>query len=178
MQANYPVAIDWIHFPLHPDTPEAGLELADLFRGRDIQPMQRAMAERMRDAGLAYGDRSRTYNSRLAQELAKWAVTQAGGSAIHDALFRTYFVDGNNLASIGVLVDVAAGIGLDAAAARQVLEQRSFSPQVERDWQTSRELGITGVPAFLADNQLLVGCQPYAVLEKYIQYVQKLNSRS
>lgn len=138
--------------------------------------MQKMMAERMHDAGLPYGDRSRTYNSRLAQELAKWAVTQTGGSTIHEALFRAYFVDGRNLAMIDVLVDIATGIGLDAAAARQVLEQRSFSPQVEQDWQMSRQLGITGVPTFLAGNQILVGCQPYPVLEKYLRYIQQLSA--
>ena len=169
------MVIDWIHFPLHPDTPAQGLELAELFRGRDLESMQKVMQERMRDAGLAYGERSRTYNSRLAQELAKWAVTQAGGGAIHAALFRAYFVYDLNLASIDALVDIAAGIGLDAAAASQVLEQRSFSPQVERDWHLSRELGITGVPAFLAGNQLLVGCQPFPVLEEFVRYVQELN---
>ena len=153
-----------------------GLDLAELFRGRDIEPMQKMMRERMRAAGLAYGDRSKTYNSRLAQELAKWADTQAGGAAIHGALFRAYFVEDRNLAHIDVLVDIAAGAGLDADMARQVLEQRTFSPQVDRDWQWARELGISGVPTFLAGNQALVGCQPYDVLERYIQFVQDQGS--
>ena len=153
-----------------------GLALSELFRGRDIEPMQKMMRERMQAEGLAYGDRSMTYNSRLAQELGKWSDTQDGGSAIHTALFRAYFVDGKNLADIDVLVDTATTAGLDADAARQVLEQRTFSPQVDRDWQLARELGVTGVPTFLAANQALVGCQPYDVLEKYIQYVQKLPS--
>ena len=153
-----------------------GLALSELFRGRDIEPMQKMMRERMQTAGLEYGDRSMTYNSRLAQELGKWSDTQDGGSAIHTALFRAYFVDDKNLADIDVLVDIAAGVGLDANVARQVLEQRTFSPQVDQDWQMARELGITGVPTFLAANQALVGCQPYDVLEKYIQYVQKLPS--
>ena len=137
--------------------------------------MQKMMRERMQAAGLAYGDRSMTYNSRLAQELGKWADTQDGGSAIHAALFRAYFVDDTNLADIDALVNIAAGAGLDANAARQVLEQRTFSQQVDRDWQLARELGVTGVPTFLAENQALVGCQPYEVLEQYIQYLQKLS---
>jgi len=134
------------------------------------------MSERMREAGLTYGERSRTYNSRLAQELAKWADTQNGGAAIHNALFRAYFVEDRNLALTEILIDIAAGIGLNAEAAEQVLEQRSFSPLVDRDWQMARELGITGVPTFLARSQALVGCQPYQVLERYIHHVQDLPS--
>ena len=130
----------------------------------------------MREAGLDYGDRNMTYNSRLAQELGKWADTQAGGEEIHRALFRAYFVEDRNLALSNELVDIVSNTGFDANAAAQVLEQRTFSPQVDKDWRTARELGITGVPTYLARNQALVGCQPYEVLERYIQYVLKLPS--
>ena len=62
--------------------------------------------------GLPYGRRTHTYNSRLAQELAKWAETKPGGEAVHDGLFRAYFVDGRNLGDPEVLVDVARSVGL------------------------------------------------------------------
>jgi len=44
-----------------------------------------------------------TYNSRLAQELGKWADTQPGGEAIHDALFRAYFVEARDISQPAVL---------------------------------------------------------------------------
>jgi predicted DsbA family dithiol-disulfide isomerase len=162
----------WVHFPLHPDTPAAGLALADLFRGRDLPGMQRAMRERMAAAGLAYGDRAMTYNSRLAQELACWAETLPGGDAIHPALFRAYFAENQNIARIEVLAAIAAQAGLDPVQARQALEQRTFRAQVDRDWEYSYKNGITGVPAFLARNQVVVGCQPYGVLEDFIRELQ------
>ena len=46
---------------------------------------------------MPYGRRTHTYNSRLAQELGKWADTQPGGEAIHDALYKAYFVDTRNI---------------------------------------------------------------------------------
>ena len=134
--------------------------------------MHRAMNERMAAAGLTYGDRSMTYNSRLAQELGKWAETQAGGDAIHMALFRAYFVANRNIGQIDVLVKVAESIGLDTGQARQILEQRTYRAQVDKDWQYSYATGITGVPAFLAKNQIVVGCQPYAVLERFVKQLQ------
>ena len=166
------MAIRWVQFPLHPDTPAAGLALADLFRGRDLTGMHRQMQARMQAAGLEYADRSMTYNSRLAQELAKWAETRAGGSAIHNALFRAYFVYNHNLADIDVLLGVAAAVGLDGAEARAVLEQRSFRAQVDADWSYSHKLGITGVPSFVSQNQVVVGSQPYEVLEKFVQHLR------
>ena len=167
------MTLRWVHFPLHPDTPAAGLALADLFKGRDLAGMQRQMQARMAAAGLAYGDRTMTFNSRLAQELASWAETQAGGELIHLALFRAYFVDNHDIGHIDVLVDIARSVGLDAVQARHVLEQRTFRAQVDRDWQYAYATGITGVPAFLSNNQVVVGCQPYAVLEKFVLHLQE-----
>ena len=63
----------WVFFPLHPDTPAAGQSLDVLFAGRhlDLQAVQQRLADLMRAEGLPYGERTHTYNSRLAQELGK-----------------------------------------------------------------------------------------------------------
>ena len=87
LQREYDVAVSITHFPLHPETPVEGRPLAELFAGREAlwEEMRTRLEEAMAAEGLPYGDRSMTYNSRLSQELAAWAVTQPGGDAIHDA---------------------------------------------------------------------------------------------
>ena len=171
------MSIRWIHFPLHPDTPLEGKSLAELFAGRDIEPMRQRMKGLMEEAGLPYGDRTHTYNSRLAQELGKWADTQEGGEAIHDVLYRAYFVDNINLYDIDALVNIAEGVGLDGTAAREVLETRSFQKAVDEDWQRAMSTGVTGVPTFYANDLVVVGCQPYEVLERFTQHLLELKER-
>ncbi len=162
--------IKWVHFPLHPDTPMEGRSLADLFAGRgyDIPKMAEQMRARMEAEGLPFGDRSMTYNSRLAQELGAWADTQPGGDAIHDALFRAYFVDGKNIGDLETLVGIAQAIGLSADAARESLEKRTFKDVVDADWEKSHAYGVTGVPTFVAGKHGLVGAQPYEALEQLV----------
>ena len=65
--------VEWVHFPLHPDTPAEGRALNDLFAGRniDLRAMHAQMKERMTAEGLPYGERTMTYNSRLAQEIGR-----------------------------------------------------------------------------------------------------------
>jgi predicted DsbA family dithiol-disulfide isomerase len=165
------VKVKWVHFPLHPDTPQEGRSLEDLFRGRgyDIPKMQAQMRARMGAEGLPYGNRSMTYNSRLAQELGAWADTQPGGEAIHDALFRAYFVDAKNIGDPEVLVGIAKSVGLPEAGAREVLEKRTFRAAVDADWEKSHEYGVTGVPTFVAGNRGVVGAQPYEALEELVK---------
>jgi len=170
LRQNFTVDIAYRHFPLHPDTPEGGLTLQELFAGRniDIAAAQSRMKRLMAEEGLPYGERTMTYKSRLAQELAKWAETQPAGENIHDALFQAYFVGNVNLVKIEHLVSIATEIGLPADEARISLEERRYKEEVDSDWQRSRELGITGVPTFVIGNQGLVGAQPYDQLEQFV----------
>jgi len=177
LKAEHNVKVEWVHFPLHPDTPAEGRALADLFAGRNVDrnAMHAQMKARMDAEGLPYGERTMTYNSRLAQELGKWADTQPGGEAIHDALFRAYFVEARDISEPAVLLDVVARVGLPVDGARAVLERRTFRDAVDADWELSRRYGVTGVPTFVVGRQGVVGAQPYEVLE---QLVLKEGSRA
>ena len=167
--------VQWVHFPLHPDTPAQGKSLEELFAGRgyDIPKMQAQMRARMAAEGLPYGERKMTYNSRLAQELGKWADGQPGGEKIHDALFRAYFVDGRNIGDPDVLVEIAESVGLPGDKAREVITQRTHRAAVDADWRKAAEYGVTGVPTFVAGGQGVVGAQPYEVLERLVEEARR-----
>jgi predicted DsbA family dithiol-disulfide isomerase len=163
--------VRWVYFPLHPDTPAEGLALQDLFAGRgfDLEAMHRRIQGLMDAEGLPFAHRTHTYNSRLAQELAKWADSQPGFEAIHGALYRAYFAEARNIADPEVLVEIAQSVGLPADQARHVLTDRIFKEAVDADWQHARRLGITGVPTFVAGQYKVVGAQPYDVLEDLVR---------
>ena len=119
--------------------------------------------------GLPLGDRKMTYNSRLAQEMGKWAESLGRGDEFHDKVFRAYFADGKNIGDISVLVSLAGQIGLPEKMARKILDNRSFRDAVDRDWEHSRMMGVTAVPTFIMDSKAVVGAQPYEVLEQFIK---------
>jgi predicted DsbA family dithiol-disulfide isomerase len=172
LKVEHNVKVEWVHFPLHPETPAEGRSLADLFAGRpevDRKAMHAQMKARMDAEGLPYGERTMTYNSRLAQELGKWADTQAGGEALHDALFRAYFVEARDISQPAVLLDIVERLGLSVDGAREVLEKRTFEAPVDADWALSRQYGITGVPTFVVGRYGVVGAQPYEALEALVR---------
>jgi predicted DsbA family dithiol-disulfide isomerase len=168
---EYAIALRWTHYPLHPETPPAGITLEELFgdRGFDIPRMKSRLAALLEAEGLPVGDRNMTFNSRRAQELASWAVTQSGGEAIHPALFEAYFVQGVNLYEVEALVRIAASIELPEAEARDVLETGRFRDPVDEDWTRSLELGIRGVPTYLAGTGHVSGAGSYEELELLVQ---------
>jgi len=165
------VEIQWKAFPLHPETPEEGRTLEDLFAGRnmDIPAMLARLKGVADELGLPWGTRKKTYNSRLAQELGKWADAESPGLPVHDALFRAYFVDGKNIGKIDILAGLAKSVGLPEKEAKKVLQSRTFKDAVDSDWARCRELGITAVPTFVIDHHAVVGAQPYEALEQFLK---------
>jgi predicted DsbA family dithiol-disulfide isomerase len=171
LRKNYDIKVHWIAFPLHPETPDDGMTLEELFAGKPID-IKKAMARLKQVAdelGLPLGERKRTYNSRLAQELAKWAESEEKGDSFHEAAFRAYFVDGRNISRMDELVALAKSVGLAEKKARSVLELRTFKGTVDSDWERSHALGITGVPTFMIDNQATVGFQAYEDLGQFLK---------
>jgi len=172
LRKNYEIEVRWTAFPLHPDTPEDGLTIEELFAGRsvDTQKIMSHLKEVADNLGLPLAERTKTYNSRLAQELAKWAELKGRGDPFHKAVFRAYYVDGKNIGKVDELIDLAKSIGLPEEEARSVLESRKFKEAVDSDWSRSRALGVTAVPTFVADDHAVVGAQTYEVLEQFLIY--------
>jgi predicted DsbA family dithiol-disulfide isomerase len=171
LENSFDIRVHWTAFPLHPETPEEGLTLEQLFAGRpiDIEKVLSRLKQVADELGLPLAKRKKTYNSRLAQELAKWAESKGKGDSIHEALFRAYFAEGKNIGKAEELVAVAKSMGLAEDDARAVLDLRTFRAAVDSDWSRSHALGITAVPTFVADHREVVGFQSYEVLEQFLK---------
>jgi predicted DsbA family dithiol-disulfide isomerase len=171
LRQEYDIELRWTAFPLHPETPQEGRTLEALFEGRgiNVEEVLSRLKRAAREAGLPFGDRKMTFNSRLAQELGKWAESKGKGSEYHNAAFRAYFVDGTNIGRPQELIDIAASVSLSAEEAAETLRTRSFREAVDRDWARSRAMGIRAVPTFVLKGQSLVGAQPYESLVRFVE---------
>lgn len=147
------------------------MTLEELFEGRMVNiPEVMARLRRVAEAeGLPLGERKMTFNSRLAQELGKWAESRGIGEAFDQATFRAYFVDGINIALIPELLNLAESVGLPKAEAQDVLKTRAFRKAVDLDWVRSRKMGVTMVPTFMVDGNALIGAQPYGVMKRFMK---------
>lgn len=118
--------------------------------------------------GLPFGEPKNTYNSRLAQELGKWAESKGKGHEFHKAVFRAYFVKGQHIGEVHVLVKVAESVNLNGKDVQKIIQDRAYREAIDLDWKRSNELSVTEVPTFLLNHQVLVGAQPYETLSNFL----------
>ncbi len=137
----------------------------------DIAGMINRLKMFMDQEGLPFnGGRYMTFNSRLAQELAKWGEKYAESEQLNTALYQAYFVDGLNIGDLDVLMGVVEKVGLPVSEAREVMEQRLMETAVDDDWRYARSVGVTSVPTFAVGMKGVIGAQPYEQLARLLEY--------
>jgi predicted DsbA family dithiol-disulfide isomerase len=144
--------------------------LEQLFAGRriNIPEMLQRLEQTAVRLGLPFGERRMSFNSRRAQEAAKWAESHGKADAFHNAVFRAYFADGKNLNAIETLAAAAESVGLKGVDLEGVLQSKAFKAAVDQDWLRSHQLGIAAVPTFRMNEENLVGAQPYEQLAAFM----------
>lgn len=111
--------------------------------------------------------------SRLAHEAAHWARTRGRFDDYHAAVFRAFFERGEDIGDAGVLIALATGLGLDGESLREALDSRQLEKSVTDDEEEAGTLGLTGVPAFVANRRAaLTGVQPVKNLRQLVDHVR------
>jgi len=159
--SKYKVKLDIIHFPLHPNTPKEGRNLLDLFRcsQEELNQKNSMMSKLMNEENLEYNNREYTYNSRLAQELGYWAQFKYSNDVIHDELYKSYFINKKNIYEIDILLNAASRAKLPYEEAKEILEKRTYKDVIDKHWEYSYKIGVTGVPTYILEKSCLVGAQ-------------------
>ena len=169
LRLEFDLELRWTVFPLHPETPEQGQSLEQLFAGRIDVPSVLARLKQVADSlELPFCTRTHTYNSRRAQELGKWAEQQGRGDAFRAAIYQAYFAEGRNIAKTTELATIVAALELSVTEAQQVLNEQTFASAVDADWQRSRNLRVSSVPTHHYESRTLVGFQEYAAFRRLI----------
>ena len=125
-------------------------------------------------ADEAGGGRHRIYNTFNAHRLLHWAGLKSEilQKSLKEALFTTYFTDGQSPGSTEVLVAAAGFAGLDPVEAREVLESGAYASEVRERENFYTSAGIRSVPAVIInDKHLISGGQPVEVFENALRQI-------
>lgn len=171
------VQVEWKSFQLMPDfVPAPGESIhASLAKKKGVPEAEgRRMSDYMTDAAKAVGldyqfDKAIPANTFLAHQLIHFGAHQGRQDATKERLMAAYYLEGRDLNSPDVLVNLAAEIGLDAEAARQALLAGTYANEVRRDEYEAQQIGVQGVPFFVFDDKYAVsGAQPSEVFAEVL----------
>jgi len=172
-----------IHFQPFELNPRLGIEGEDIVEhlqqkygmsAEQVAANQEAIRQRGADLGFAFDmeRRQRTYNTFDAHRLLHWAGEEGRQRELKHALLRAYFSEGRDVSDRATLVDIAAGVGLPADRAREILASDTYADEVRALEQFFVQQGIHGVPAVIIDRKHLVsGGQPVEVFEQALRQI-------
>lgn len=179
-----PVTITWRPFLLDQGVPAAGVPTADFYRMKFGSENVPAMFERVQTAGRRAGVEFNFADAiRAPSEDAHrlvWLAPEDRKAAVVDGLQRAYFNEGQNVADLDILANVAAAAGMDREETLQRLRSGEGSAETNAAIENAVRLGVTGVPFFVFDNRYaLSGAQPpETILAAMRQTVQDRASAS
>ena len=182
LQGEVEAEIHFQPFELDPNMPAGGMDVAaNLKRKYGMSDAQLAEnQERIRARGAELGfsfdfnARSRTWNTFDAHRLLHWAALEAPQRqlSLKRALLVANFSEGRDIGKHEVLAEIAAGVGMDAARAREVLASGAFANDVREAEEFFRRNGINSVPAVIIEKKHLVsGGQPPEVFERALREI-------
>ncbi|ASM71708.1 MULTISPECIES: DsbA family oxidoreductase [Roseobacteraceae] len=171
--------IRWHPFELNPTMPPEGQNTAEHIAEKYGASAEQSAQNRKQLQALGkslgfdfnFTPESRMVNSFQAHQLLDFALSQGLQHPLKLALFEAHFTDNRDVSDTEVLIDVAAKVGLDAKAAREVLDSGALAATVreKQDFWTSR--GISGVPSMVfAGKYLVTGAQG---AENYAQILRQ-----
>lgn len=162
------VEVIWRAFELRPD-PVPALDARGAYLQNAWQNSVYPLAEKL---GVKMVLPPIQPRSRLAHEAAHWARSQGHFDEYHAEIFRAFFERGEDIGDIEVLISLALKLGLDSGSLRQALQSHQFEVSVLADEHEAAALGISGVPAFVADRKTAFsGVQPIENLKRLIRSV-------
>lgn len=168
------IEVVWRAFELRPE-PVPALDPAGDYLRRAWATSVYPLAERL---GVMMKLPPLQPRSRRAHEAAHWARTQGRFDDYHASIFRAFFERGEDIGDMNVLASLASELTLPGETLRDALERRVFESSALDDEREAAALGISGVPAFVADRRTaLSGVQPVDSLKQLVAHARTSASK-
>lgn len=167
-------AVTWRPFELNPDMPIEGVDRV-IYRTQKFGSWERSLAL---DADVAAAGKrvgigfrhdlmKRTPNSFQAHRLILLAGHDGVQNAVVDALFQAYFIEGRDVGSNAMLVEIAAQAGIDSERASKFLESNVGADEIRQQEQSAYNAEISGVPTLILNGEVIfsgaVGVEAMAI---------------
>lgn len=167
LSERYELKVERRFLEIHPDTPPGGVPVSAL--GYPPEQWRQMMANLSRMAveeKITLAERKITTNSRKALLLAEAAQKEAAEvfETLNEKLFAAFFGEGRNIGDDGVLRSLAQEAGVSPEIVLRAWSEPAYEQMLRENQAIAGKLGITGVPAYLIGNRIVMGAVPTETL--------------
>lgn len=85
------------------------------------------------------------------------------------AIFEALWEAARDIGDADVLADLAEGVGVDPEEIRSALVDETLREEIEAEWSSAQQRGVTGVPTFAYDGYAARGAVPPEHLERLVE---------
>ncbi len=163
LRPDIPVEVRFRPYFLNPWVPREGMSREQYLTTKFGSPDRyRAIAQRVASAAAAEGltyalDKIvRQPNTLDCHRLILWAGESGNAASMKQRLMELYFGQGGDLSDRDVLVEAAAGCGLDGELMRNRLAGEEDIERIESEANSAKAAGIDGVPCFILGGVIAV----------------------
>lgn len=107
--------------------------------------------------------------TRKAHELAFHSREEDSFHALHRTLFEAFWLEGEDLGRVDVLLELAERNGLDRSHTKAVLDVDRHASTVTAARTSAERLGVRGVPTLRAGERTLEGLQNRGAIFAFLQ---------
>lgn len=167
----------WRPFELNPDMPREGLDRKS-YRSAKFGSWEKSLEldAQVQAAGASDGLEfhhdliEKTPNTLASHVLINLAGGTDVQSDVVEALFRAYFVDGENIGEVNVLSAIGEKAGLDPTLIDEALANEERRTAVKAEARAFSQSGIGGVPTVLLNRfSLFSGAQRPELIERALR---------
>ena len=151
----------WRPFEIHPEVPAEGAAPRP-----GMERLGEHLERMVEEEGLEMSRPPLRSNSHLAMAGDLFARDQGLPEPYHSNMFKAYWQDHRNIGQREVVLDVARESGLDVAELEKALDDSRYEAELATVYDECGQYGINGVPTFIIGRYMVVGAQPYDVLER------------
>lgn len=176
------IPVSYHAYQLDPTLPPEGLPFNSVMEKKmggaeRLRPMIQRVTEAEAGVGLTFrfDQVERMPNTVLAHRITA-LLPEGHQEAWVDSVMKAYFEDGQDISKLEVLLNIGKQLELDPAEITSLLDEGHGMEAVEKDMDTAKGMGISGVPFFIIDGKYaLSGAYPVA---QFLEAFRKISKES
>ena len=176
LRPNVEATTRWRPFLLNPEMPPDGIDrTAYLINKFGSEARVRRTYGAIAEAGqsveidFAFERIGQTPNSVNSHRLVHFADSHGKADAAVEALFLTYFVNGQDIGNYDVLLKIGKNLGLDNDVLGTYLEGDTDVDMVHNENARAHRMGVNGVPSFVFEGEYAIsGAQTPDILARVL----------